>query len=64
MPDAPGAAVVTDVEDDEIEERMVNLADLSPMEREYFVRLSTIRSFLRFPAPEMHIQIIQKMDNT
>jgi hypothetical protein len=33
------------------------------MEREYFIRLSTIRSLLRLPAPQTHIQLIQKMDN-
>ena len=63
MPDMLGAIVTEDPDDDELEEKVVNLADLSPMEREYFIRLSTIRSLMRVPAIEMRIQVVQRMDN-
>jgi hypothetical protein len=64
MADVPGAIVTEDPDDDELEQRIINLNDLCPMEREYFIRLSTIRSLLRLPATGTPIQVIQKIDNT
>ena len=57
-----GTPLPDEDEDDGIEEIDVN--DLPPLEREYFLRLKVQRSMMRVSAENMPIQQVQIRDNT